>query len=77
MGAWVKMSMLVAVAVLPGGLLFLLVWALTRAFRTSLRNASNPTGRIDLLKVLSGISLRDVWREARAMSGWSHPAPHH
>jgi hypothetical protein len=77
MGAWVKMSMVVAVAVLPGGLFFLLAWSLTRALRTSLRNASGPGGRIDLFKALAGIRLRDVWREAREMSGWSHPAPHH
>ncbi len=77
MGAWVKMSMLVAVAIMPGGLVFLLMWSLTRAVRTSVRNASIPGGRIDLLRAVSGIRLRDVWREARAMSGMSQPAPHH
>jgi hypothetical protein len=78
MGAWAKMAMMVAVAVLPGGLLFLLGWALGRAFMIRYREASESgQGRAGLYRALGSIRLRDLWREARAMSGLFAPPTHH
>ena len=76
MGAWAKMVMTVTVAVMPGGLVFLLGWALGRAFMARLREASQAgAGRPGIFRALASIRLRDVWREARAMSGL-RPAHH-
>lgn len=73
MSAWMKMAVTVLVMVMPGGLLFLLFWALGRALRTRLREAA-VSRRMGPLQALSTIRLRDLWREARQMSGLS-PVP--
>ena len=60
----------IVVLLLPGGLLFLMGWALVRALaRVSLRvreEKSSPGESSGVWQVVSNLSFRDVLREARA-----------
>jgi hypothetical protein len=71
------MAMLVTLMLMPGGVVFLFVWVLGRTCVTRLREARLAgNGHVDILKTLAGIRLGDIWREARALSGWPHATPH-
>lgn len=72
MAAWVKMVVGVTAMLVPGGLLFLLLLAVGRAWVARLREAS-PAGHHDLgllWRAFSRVKLKDVFREARQMASF-------
>ncbi len=78
MATWMKMTVTVAVALMPGGFLFLFCWVLWRAWANQWRVAQAAAGeRPNAFRLLGQIHLRDLWREARAMSGWPSAGTHH
>jgi hypothetical protein len=72
MATWVKMSVTVLVALLPGGFVFLFAWAIWRAWSARVRlakAAAQPGGGPTGFQVLATLEVRDLWREARQFSG--------
>ena len=70
MAAWAKMAVAVVVLVMPGGFLFLLGWAVARAYAAHLRSAQAGS-KWGWVSAVWALRIRDVWREARHVTGLS------
>ncbi|HZA50525.1 MAG TPA: hypothetical protein VE549_07280 [Myxococcaceae bacterium] len=73
---WTRMAFSVLVVLLPGGIVFLIAWALGRAYAARLKEAQRArTGSIQsAARALVALRPHDVWREARAVTGLPSPA---
>lgn len=69
MSAWVKMAVAVVVLVMPGGFLFLFGLALWRAYAENLKAARSVNPAATWLNTVKSVSVRDVWRETRNVTG--------
>lgn len=68
MWLWAKMVLTVIVALMPGGFVVLLTWALARAIRQQWLQvqARTPAGQpVALREVLASLHVRDIVRQAR------------
>lgn len=65
-----RMALAVALAVLPGGIVFLVGWALGRAYAARWKEAAmDRPGAGAVVRAATSVSFRDVLREARVVSG--------
>jgi hypothetical protein len=60
----VKTFGVLAVAVMPGGLLFLMAWILGRVVRNKMQESTGAQGA-RLVRAVAAVRWRDVWSEAR------------
>ncbi|MBX5482974.1 MAG: hypothetical protein IRZ16_14205 [Myxococcaceae bacterium] len=74
MAAWLKMAATLMVALLPGGLVFLIALAFGRTVHRAVKQAAQARDRDPLFawKAVATVRLPDVWREARRMY-WMSP----
>ena len=60
----VRALVVLAVALMPGGLLFLMAWILGRVVRNRMLETSGAQG-VRLVRAMGSVRWRDVWSEAR------------
>lgn len=77
MFTWAKLVMAVVLLVMPGGLLFLFGLALGRAWLDKLREERLRDPSVSFWAAMRGVSVRDVWRETRNVTGLPQPAQGH
>lgn len=68
MWAWAKVTLAMVVALMPGGFILLLGWALARTFRAQWHEvqARTPVGQpVPVAQVLASLRVRDIVRQAR------------
>ena len=56
--------LMLAVALMPGGLLFLMAWILGRVVRNRMQETTGAQGA-RLVRAMAAVRWRDVWSEAR------------
>jgi hypothetical protein len=74
---WVRMALAMLLMLMPGGIVFLISWALARAYVLRFRQAAAAPDRSTaaLVRALASVGVRDIMREARYVSGFGSTVP--
>jgi hypothetical protein len=73
--SWVRMALAVVLMLMPGGIVFLVAWALGRAYLSRFKQAAAAQDRSTgaLLRALASVGVRDILKEARYVAGIGSP----
>lgn len=69
---WSRMALAAVLALMPGGIVFLIAWAFARAYSARLREAREAVPQRfarSHVRALASIRTRDILRAAREVSG--------
>ena len=69
---WFRMALVIVLMLMPGGIVFLITWALARAYVARLKQAAAAADRSTgkMIRALASVGLRDIAREAKHVSGF-------